>query len=292
MSRARSWCFTLNNYTQADVDRLLNLGNAVGYLLFGREVSGPPNNTPHLQGFVQFDERKRMNQVIAIIGQCHLTVCRNVNASIEYCKKDGNFESIGVPPATGQGTRNDMEAFKDAVKGGVLSLNEIRESHSDVYARHPRFVHEYMQQHAPVTPMEMHPLRQWQQELNVKLNGAANSRTIIFVVDPIGNSGKSWFAHYYASLHPDVQVMLPSKKADMTYALDSTLRVLFIDAPRSKQGEFIQYDFLEDCKNGYVFSPKYESRHKRLQKCHVVVLMNENPDMAKLSLDRYDIINI
>ncbi len=128
--------------------------------------------------------------------------------------------------------------------------------------------------------------------MNTALNLPANDRTITFLVDTVGNSGKTWFSHYYASLHANVQVLLPGKKADMAYALDSTIRVLFVDAPRSKQGEFIQYDFLEDVKNGYVFSPKYESRVKHLSKVHVVVNMNEMPDPHKLSHDRYNIIHV
>ena len=67
----------------------------------------------------------------------------------------------------------------------------------------------------------------------------------------------------------------------MTYFLDTSIRVLFIDAPRSKQ-EHLQYDFLEEVKNGYIFSSKYKSRIKRLQNVHLVVLMNEAPDMTKL----------
>lgn len=78
----------------------------------------------------------------------------------------------------------------------------------------------------------------------------------------------------------------------MAYALDLSTTVLFVDAPRSKQGEYIQYDFLEEAKNGYVFSPKYESRMKILPKMHVCVFMNERPDMHKLSQDRYHIIEI
>lgn len=114
-------------------------------------------------------------------------------------------------------------------------------------------------------------------------------RKVIFIVDVTGNTGKSWFCHYYGSLHDNAQVILPGKKADMTYVLDCRIRVLFIDAPRSKQGEYLQYDFIEDVKNGYVFSPKYESRIKHLGKVHVVVMMNEMPDESKLSRDRYDI---
>lgn len=87
--------------------------------------------------------------------------------------------------------------------------------------------------------------------------------------------------------------MLPAKKLDMAYALEPGLRVLFIDAPRSKHGDFIMHDFLGDVKNGYhVFRGKYESRFKKLDKIHEVVNMNEHPDMTKLSSDRYTIIEI
>lgn len=281
--QAKAWCFTLNNYTPQDVERLSVLPEGVKYLLFGREVG--EGGTPHLQGLVVFEQRKRLNQVVAVIGQCHFTPCRNVPASVIYCKKDGDFVELGS--VTTQGKRSDLDEFKDAVKGGMLSLDDIREAHSEVLARYPRFVYEYIQQHTPPPVIEAHPLRGWQVELNAELNLAADSRHVRFIVDSTGNAGKSWFCHYYASLHTDVQVMLPGKKADMCFALDSTIRVLFVDAPRSKQGEFLQYDFLEDVKNGYVFSPKYESRNKRLQKCHVVVMMNEDPDMTKLSADRY-----
>lgn len=104
--------------------------------------------------------------------------------------------------------------------------------------------------------------------------------------------GKSWFAHWYAQNKGKSQVLLPGKKNDMAYALDPTIRVLFMDAPRSKQGEFIMYDFLEDVKNGFVFSSKYESRVKRLDRVHIVVMMNEKPDMTKLSEDRYHLIEL
>lgn len=161
-----------------------------------------------------------------------------------------------------------------------------------MYAKYTRFCLEYIQDHYPAKELPKHPLREWQQRLNEDLNRVPDDRTITFLVDLMGNSGKTWFAHYYASLHDNVQVMLPARKMDMAYALDSTIRVLFVDAPRSKQGEYIQYDFLEDVKNGYVFSTKYESRLKTLGKVHVVVSMNEMPDLTKLSSDRYNIIQV
>ena len=78
----------------------------------------------------------------------------------------------------------------------------------------------------------------------------------------------------------------------MAYVVNEDNKVFFFDCPRSKQGEFIQYDFLEELKNGFIFSPKYESRVKTLRTPHVVVLMNEYPDLEKLSADRYSITTL
>lgn len=90
-------------------------------------------------------------------------------------------------------------------------------------------------------------------------------------------------------MHENSQIIVPGKKADMAYVVMESSRVFFFDCPRSKQGDFIQYDFLEEVKNGYIFSPKYESRIKKLATPHIVVLMNEYPDMSKLSEDRYSV---
>lgn len=286
MSRARHWCFTLNNWTASSIVQLESLGGEVDYLVYGKEVGA--SGTPHLQGFVSFRTRVRRNQCIAKIGQAHFTVARHIDQAIEYCKKDGDFVEIGSRPR-GPGARSDLADFKEAVLGGNLDMASLRDQFSDTVAKYPKFCVDYVNDNMPKKTVEPHLMRPWQQVLNHDLNLPANDRTIVFIVDKQGNQGKSWFAHYYASIHDNAQVMSPGKKADMAYALVPTIRVLFIDAPRSKQGEYLQYDFLEDVKNGYVFSPKYESRVKHLSKVHVVVMMNEHPDMTKLSQDRYDI---
>lgn len=295
MAQAKNWAYTWNNYTEEVIARLSGLvatpNSIVVYIIFGKEVGD--TGTPHLQGTICFSRKQRLVQVKAVVaGDPHLEVVRNINASIIYCKKQGDFLEFGELPS-GRGKRTDLEAFKDDVKAGMLTLKDIRESHSEVYAKYPRFCLEFMQDHYPQVTIPDHPLRPWQANLMTKLDNAPDRRKIIFIVDAVGNSGKSWFAHWYAKEKGDkVQVMLPGKKADMAYTLRMGLGVVFLDAPRSKQGEFIQYDFLEDLKNGFVFSPKYESRTKTYEPLHVVVNMNESPDDTKLSADRYDIINI
>lgn len=284
MSRAKHWCFTLNNYTQDNVDHIIDNASFFDYVVFGREVGD--SGTPHLQGFVSFPNRVRRTVCVEKIGQAHFTVARNIDNAIRYCKKDGDYVELGERP-TSQGSRSDLESFKLAVIGGCLDMKKLRNDFSEVVAKYPKFCTDFVQDHLPKKIVEVYPLRPWQSALYDALKLPPCPRKIFFIVDTVGNAGKSWFGHYYAFMHENSQVMLPGKKADMAYALDPTIRVLFVDAPRSKQGEFLQYDFLEDVKNGYVFCSKYESRVKQMQPCHVVVFMNEDPDMNKLSRDRY-----
>lgn len=137
-----------------------------------------------------------------------------------------------------------------------------------------------------------HDLNDWQKWMDGTLDNDPDDREIMFVVDEEGGKGKTWFAKRYCRRHKDAQMIEPGKKADMAYALDEGIRVLFLNLTR-QQCEHLQYSFLEAVKDGMVFSPKYESRMKYMQqKVHVVVMMNQQPDMTMLSQDRYNIWNI
>lgn len=144
--RAKHWCFTLNNYTPADLDRLSTLPTGVEYLVYGKETGN--SGTPHLQGTVCFQSRKRLQQVIATIGQAHCSVTRYLNQSIDYCKKDGDFIELGEIPiiAREKGEkRSDLEDFKASVKEGITNIKELRELHSNVVAQYPKFVKDYLE---------------------------------------------------------------------------------------------------------------------------------------------------
>ncbi len=110
-----------------------------------------------------------------------------------------------------------------------------------------------------------------------------DDRSIIFVVDPTDNTGKTWFAKYFGFLHPsNSQIRKFGKDADMAFARDFHIRYLFMNCAR-QQLEYLNYGFLESVKDGMVFSSKYESVVKTLGPCHVVVLMNAEPDYCTQS---------
>lgn len=296
-TRGRHWCFTLNNYTEDDIQRLSNLGTDIDYIIFAKEV-GSVDGTPHLQGFVTFPRKLRFSSVRVLLSQrAHIELAKNVPASIQYCRKAETAASdifeFGEAPVKKQGERVDINKFKEAVKGGLRKPSEIREAFSEVYAKYPRFCKEYVMDQFKIE-IEYHPLRIWQAELNHMLLLEPDRRKVIFVVDFVGDTGKSWFCDYYCSIHDNAQILMPAKLADMIYVLEQHIRVLFLDCPRSLSAEVMEYvyGFIENVKNGRILNTKYESCMKRLNKLHVVVLMNETPNMSKLSQDRYHLINL
>jgi hypothetical protein len=206
----------------------------------------------------------------------------------DYCRKDGDFVEHGELFA--QGNRSDLDAFKHDVKAGVHDLKILRETHSVVYAKYERWCRQYIRDQLPPVIVEDLPLRNWQAWLNVELNRPADDRRVIFIVDPVGNSGKTWFAKWYISKHQSAQYLCPGKRQDVAYMIERN-RVYFIDCARTLS-EFIPYHLIEEMKNGMVYCPKYDTHLKQLDKCHVVVLMNEDPKDGALSADRYHIKRI
>jgi hypothetical protein len=281
------FCFTLNNYSEDDILHLTNQLSHFEYIIYGKEVG--ENGTPHLQGFLQSKERMSFRSLKRLLGdRYHVEKARTTHEAISYCKKEGDFTELGRLKEGGG--RTDMESFKFDVQQG-MSRPDLIENHSTIFARYLQFADMYIAMHTKIT-MEITPLRPWQATLCDILKREGTEREILFIVDRVGNTGKSWFAKYFCAIYQTGQIIIPGKKADMAYMLDESKKVFFLDCPRSKQGEFIQYDFLEEIKNRYVFSGKYNSRIKSLEMNHLVVMMNELPDETKLSADRYNITMI
>ena len=287
---AKHWCFTLNNYTSENEDSLLSAFNSsrISYLIYGKEVGS--SGTPHLQGFVSATKRIRLQGLNKNVVQAHWTVARDIRASIEYCKKDGIVREFGVPPmvSSKQGVRTDLDEFKLAVKGGMVDHKELREKHSSVMARCPRFCLSYIRDHRELPDVVDHTPYDWQRQLLEELSEKVCPRTVFFVVDKTGNSGKSWFCSYCEKRFDNCQVMKCGKRDDMAFELSENPKIVMIDVSRSS-AEFLNYQFIEDVKDGRVFSPKYESYTKRFDSPHVVVMMNEEPNSSKLSADRFKI---
>ena len=294
--QGKHWQFTVNNPSDADRRKLCDLGADSGrcsYLIYGEEVGA--SGTPHLQGHVSFVAKTRFRQVKALLPDgAHLELVRLLQRHIDYCKKDGAFTEFGTPPtreASGSGLRTDLAAFRAAVESGVTDSPTLREEHPIVMARFPVFARSVISDVSPTPTCPRHTLHAWQRLVLEFLAEPVHPRKILFVVDERGNQGKTYLTNYVSSRYEKVQIMQPGRLQDMSYIYREQTKILLIDVPRSRT-EHLQYSFLEAVKDGRLFSTKYESRMKTFMPPHVVVFMNEEPDMTALSADRYKYIII
>jgi len=129
--------------------------------------------------------------------------------------------------------------------------------------------------------------RDWQRVLSDELDGPADDRSIIFYIDEIGETGKTWFQQWYFSAHQNsCQILGVGRSVDMAFAVDANKHVFLINVPRDGM-QFFQYSIAEQLKDRMVFSTKYASEMKILaQNTHVIIFANEYPDESKLSADR------
>lgn len=117
----RGYCFTLNNYTDADVDRISawNTDPDILDATVGRETA-PSTGTPHLQGFVVYAAPRTHAWARRHIGSgAHVEPSRAHDASRRYCAKDGNL-ILDKKTVKMQGRRTDLEQLITALQSGGL----------------------------------------------------------------------------------------------------------------------------------------------------------------------------
>lgn len=295
MAQSQRWCFTLNNYEDEDQERICQLlaGPDVKYGVYGREVG--QQGTPHLQGFVIFRTRLRFRGVLDAFATrtIHVEPARATSVqAADYCKKDGDYEEFGTPPTPGK--RTEFEELKTWVmcQASKPTRDAIAREFPILFLKYSRIM-EWVEAIYPKPRLEDGTARDWQLRLENRLNRTPDDRRIVFVIDPEGGAGKSWFVRYWYTHHPEeTQLLGVGKRDDLAHAIKPDKRYFFFDVPRS-QLEYFQYSILEQLKNRMIFSPKYSSHVKVMQHVpHVVVFTNEDPDMTKLTPDRYKLIRI
>nr|AKV62260.1 putative spliced replication initiation protein [Didemnum sp. Sea Squirt associated virus] len=285
MSRAKNWVYTLNNPTGDEISKAEGLflsTPGVIYHVFGKETGD--SGTFHLQGYVIFSQRKRLGQLREIFPRGHFEVSRgSPHQASDYCKKEGDFKEFGSLPPQAQGKRTDWERLREYVE--QLGRRPLER---DLILEFPNLVGaSYNISH------DLHPQKRVANGSGKPTPRIPRQPAIEFIVDPEGNSGKTWFCQYMITQHPDsVQYLRIAKRDDLTFAIDETRTIFLFDVPRG-QMEFLQYNVLEQIKDRLIFSPKYSSTLKILtSNVHCVVFSNEEPDVSQLSSDRLRVVRL
>jgi len=137
MAKKRSFAFTWNNYTSENVVFIKQyITDNARYGCFGKEIG--EEGTPHLQGYIQFENPRSMKKLIKDLKGCHIEICKgNKKQNIDYCSKtDPDFWSYGDPSC--QGERTDLRELVRDILTGELKLSNILREDPFVYHQYGR----------------------------------------------------------------------------------------------------------------------------------------------------------
>jgi len=141
-------------------------------------------------------------------------------------------------------------------------------------------------------PLADHPLHAWQMAMEERVLGPRDDRKIVWVTDEVGGAGKTAFCKHMAIKYGALVGGGAAK--DIQYAIAAMKikpKMVFWNLTRTQEG-FVSYAGIEAVKDGIFFSAKYESAMVLFNSPHVVIFANFQPELEKLSKDRWHLINV
>lgn len=129
--KSRNWCFTVNNYS--DVDENLFKEANCKYMVYGREVGA--EGTPHLQGFIVFENAKHLGGVKTLHASAHWEIAKgNCEQNRIYCTKQLDFVETGVIPMS-QKRKGEVEIERWDDAWNAAKRNRIDDIPADIRFR-------------------------------------------------------------------------------------------------------------------------------------------------------------
>lgn len=281
---SRAFCVTINNPPFPGDE----LPHVDGERYVSWQAERGEQGTRHLQIYIELDRSVRGSHLQRFWPGCHYEARRGTREQArDYTRKadsreDGPWER-GVFDQGGQGRRNDLadavHVLRTEGMAGVIA------QHPTAFVKFGRGLRELARElEERPTDADFEP-RYWQQEiLSFVTNVDADDRTIFWVTDTRGNTGKSRLARHLVLEHGAVQ--LEGKIADMAYQYNKEPIVIFDITRAAAEHCAHLYSFAEKLKNGMLNSTKYESCLKVFSPPHVIFFANFSWDREKWSEDR------
>ena len=131
-SKARNWCFTLNNPTidETQIAEALQEAGSLVYAIYQLEQG--ENGTVHFQGYVMFQDQEYLQPTLKnCLPTAHWEVAKGTPMQNKiYCSKPETRLTppceLGIFPETSQGRRTDLEGLKKHFNLDSLNINMQR----------------------------------------------------------------------------------------------------------------------------------------------------------------------
>lgn len=311
-SPAKDWCFTCNDPRLIAPAFSLHMA----YLVYQEEVA-PQTGHHHLQGFVQFHEKKRFSWVQEQLPEgTHIEKRRGTQReAAEYCKKEQSRFPDGLHGEYGhlqiQGKRNDLSRLVERVFEDHASFIDLTldEETQNAAAKHMKFIDRiiaFRDEKNSKADMKKslteYKLKTWQAELEERVKEVPDPRVILWYFDTTGGAGKSWMARFLL-MNYNACVLPAGRFCDLAYlwrARPEGCQIAVFDLSRTLQKSESDridpladtYTFLEKLKDGIINSTKYEPMTLYFPTPHCIVFANFPPDQGKMSLDRWSLHNV
>ncbi|AUM61660.1 Rep [uncultured virus] len=318
--------FTLNNPTDKEIEEFVkiteDLPSCLKYVCVGAEVGD--SGTFHLQGCAVATANaakctKKMWSVLPGAEKMYFARMRGtLEQASDYCKKDEQWVEAGV--AEGK-WKQIYEAAKVDIEAAVAIDYEVGVKHYNQI----KSINTAAQNGIPAFDLQLRP---WQVTAYNKLLNQ-NERQILFVVDIDGGKGKSTMARWLLS-KPNTwgcrgKLFIPgSRLRSLSLArfervgrpvtnrgnnksvyftggklinlacswTKGTYDVAVFDMARSNDVAYFPWNFVEQLKDGWFLSEKYDSAMRVFKPPKIVMFMNQDPPRDKFTSDRYDVLII
>lgn len=249
------WMWTWNNYAPEDIETLETLFKHLGHKYCFQEEIGGKEGTPHLQGVVSLKKRARWSE-FGLPKAIHWEKVQSLTQAYLYCSKE------------------------DTRKPGTLpyTFNFTPPKHTVKYT------------------IEIENKYQWEIEIENILKQEPDARSIYWYWEPNGCAGKTTFQKYIFTHYPDC-VVCGGKSADMKNCIieyqktnKKLPKIILINIPKTQELNYISYTGIEEVKDMFFYSGKYEGGQVCGPNPHVIIFANKRPEVESLALDRW-IIN-
>lgn len=236
---------------------IMDLGTIIRYFgdmpyIIGEEKGA--SGTPHLQGYIEFEHPRDFEALKKLSPRAHWEKAKGNQASnVKYCSKENVISSNKLTlPARVQ----VLEQYKSVV------------------------------------------WKNWQQDIINIVESPRNERIINWIWEPRGATGKTFLARYLFCRYRTC--LASGKRGDVYYSIKSFIDnnhyepdLIICDIPRSIEERFISYTCLEQIKDRLFKCTKYESEDILfIQSPHIIVFANHPPDKDKMSLDRWNVLDL